>query len=280
MRTLLLLAPFALFAGATATPTASAQSAYDCVPQPDELAFPSDPSPDPYPYRQAEPTDANERRATKERHVRRTAAERLQPSGDARHRLGAADVSRGGTVACPTAERSRYWFEGGWADNYGVLAVYDLPDRPVSITEGYPGIGGEIEYDSRSVFSYDAQGRLAERVEEYANDGPLAPGYRDQYVYDGQSRLSVLVYEDWDGSSWQGDARFTLAYSSGPYTTGYLGEEWDGAAWVTNSRATFTYDGLLLTEEPLRKLERDGLGRHRPGREPVRCSRSPPQPDL
>ncbi|RYE23260.1 MAG: T9SS type A sorting domain-containing protein [Sphingobacteriales bacterium] len=122
------------------------------------------------------------------------------------------------------------WREKGWADSARYLYGYNDHKMTISALEVY--VAHQWDPHIKSNMTYNATGRISEME---------ATMYRMSFTYDANGNLAELIEETRLLTGiWINKSKTTYSYGSSGMT-GQTLENWDGSAWVFESKWEYTY---------------------------------------
>ncbi len=124
------------------------------------------------------------------------------------------------------------------------VTTYDGDRVSVRSMEVY-GDAGALSATYRSVYAYDAAGRLA----GCRTDSASVPQDSVRWYYDEAGRVVSQRLQVWNGADWENAQLTDYEYTSDGEVLAEVHMRWGGMAWENVCRYAYTYDGGLRTRQ-------------------------------
>lgn len=135
-------------------------------------------------------------------------------------------------------------FNSGWITGDSILYTYikDFERDQVNHWRR-PGVGGGLENNLRSTFSYDTQGRVTRETEMHKINGVFINYRQVFFTYDSLSGLiSSFTRQIWDNGNWVNDYQEQSTYDVNGNRDSLTVLYWDSGTWINNTTTIYTWN--------------------------------------
>ncbi|MBN3034837.1 MAG: T9SS type A sorting domain-containing protein [Bacteroidales bacterium] len=136
-----------------------------------------------------------------------------------------------------------------WMADYNMMVSYDNQANILSEIRIDANTG---DTTSRIVNTYDAAGRLTERLNQNWINGSWENYQRELYVYDEHDNLTITLFQTWQGGNWfsNSGSRNNYVYDASNHITEMIQQWWDSntSSWININKYIYSYDvnGYLI----------------------------------
>lgn len=130
--------------------------------------------------------------------------------------------------------------QGGWSPSGRTLYTYEDADLVRVLSQRWRGSGWENQ--TRSLSTYDPEGREIERVSQVWTGADWANNYRELNAYNEAGARIESVGQRWTEMGWVNKGRTLTTSATGRLVTQAVSHTWADSAWVNVRRSTYDYD--------------------------------------